>query len=129
MLFTKAGFIKANRPFVWDYKDEDLAPMFRKSFTVESFARAEVSFCALGLGTFYINGRKVTEDLFLSPTSDYNKTLWCSTYDVTPLLEEGENVIACILGNGWYKGRFGPTWMRGHFMKNSCGILGASSLE
>lgn len=110
MAFTNARFIKANRKFIWDYRETDLAPMFRKTFELKTFSQATVSLCALGIGTFYINGFKLTEDLFISPTSDYNKTLWYMTYDVTPLLKPGKNVIACILGNGWYNESIKTPW-------------------
>ena len=110
MAFEKAQFIKANREFIWDYKETDLAPMFRKTFELKPFSHVEVSLCALGFGTFYINGLKITEDLFISPTSDYEKTLWYTTYNVTTLLKPGENVIACILGNGWYNESLKTPW-------------------
>lgn len=110
MSVKPTGFIKANRPFVWDYAPTNLAPMFRRKFTVGRFARAEIAVCALGMGVFYLNGHRITQDLHISPTSDYEKTLWYNCYDVTPLLREGENTLACILGNGWYNESLKTCW-------------------
>ena len=110
MAFERARFIKANRPFVWDYQEKDLAPMFRREFELGSFASAELSLVALGFGAFYLNGEKLTEDLFISPTSDYEKTLWYMTYDVTKWLRPGKNVLCCILGNGWYNESLKTPW-------------------
>ena len=110
IVFSNARFIKANRKFIWDYQETDLAPMFQKTFDLDRFSCGEVSLCALGFGTFYINGLKITDDLFVSPTSDYEKTLWFTSYDVTPLLKPGKNVIACILGNGWYNESVQTPW-------------------
>ena len=110
MALKPSVFIKANRPFVRDYAETNPAPMFRRTFTVGRFAKAEVAVCALGLGTFYLNGRRLTQDLFCSPTSDYEKTVWYNRYDVTALLRNGENTIACILGNGWYNETVKTGW-------------------
>ena len=106
--FQNAEFIKPNV----DFKREDsFAPMFRRTFTCEKAVEtARLAVCALGYGYVYINGRKVTEDLFTAPCSDYRKTLWYLTYDVTELLSQGENVIAVICGNGWYNENMRTIW-------------------
>lgn len=109
-LYEKSSFIKADRPFNWDYCERDYAPMFRKRFHVNRFERATVSVCALGMGVFYLNGEKITADLHLSPTSDYDKTIWYNEYDVTNLLVPGENTFACIVGNGWYNESLKTPW-------------------
>ena len=66
--------------------------------------------CGLGYAYYYINGTAVSGDRFTAPVSDYNKTLWYNTYDVTDLLKEGENVIAVWCGNGWYNEEFKTSW-------------------
>ena len=78
------------------------APVFRRTFSVKSVRKAELSVCGLGYGYYYINGNPVTNDLFTAPVSNYGKTLWYNTYDVTELLTEGNNVITVICGNGWF---------------------------
>lgn len=103
-------FIKANRPFFRGYRETDLAPLFRRRFTLPAFSHAEICVCALGMGVFYINGKPMTEDLHISPTSDYTKTIWFNRYDVTSLLHEGDNLISCILGNGWYNESLPSVW-------------------
>ena len=37
----------------------------------------------------------------------YNHRLRYQTFDVTPLLHEGQNAIGAILGDGWYRGQAG----------------------
>jgi alpha-L-rhamnosidase len=110
MALYASTFIKADMPFEWDYQPEDPAPLFRKKFSVGAFQTAEITLCALGLGVFTLNGQPVTDDLFISPTSDYDKTLWFTRYDVSKLLREGENVLCCILGNGWYNETLKTPW-------------------
>lgn len=102
MIFEHAVFIKPNVPFKREFSLENHAPMFRKKFIIDRAGEASLYVCGLGYGYYYINGKKVTEDLFTAPVSDYRKTLWYNRYDVTELLQEGENTIAVICGNGWY---------------------------
>lgn len=110
MLLHRKDFIKTNKEFHFEYTGFNIAPMFRKKFIVTEIKNAKLYVCGLGYGYYYINGKKVTEDLFISPVSDYNKTLWYNVYDVEKLLKEGENVVSVILGNGWYNEEVKTTW-------------------
>ena len=83
---------------------------FRKYFTVEKRGQYTLSFCALGIGYCYINGQRITRDLFLSPVSDYRKTLWYNVYDVTAFIQEGENEIFVEVGNGFYNEGIETVW-------------------
>ncbi len=109
-MFEDIFFIKTDEPFVAGYSQNAPAPMFRRRFTLDSLEKAEIFVCALGYGYFYINGKKITEDLFTAPVSDYNKTLWYTRYDVTELLNKGENCIAALCGNGFYNESFATSW-------------------
>lgn len=71
MKIIPGGFIRANRPFVPEYAEMNPAPMFRKRFLLGRFVRAEIAVCVLGIGVFFVNGRPMTQDLHISPTSDY----------------------------------------------------------
>jgi len=104
-------FIKAPGKFKREYDLNEPAPLFRKTFTLdEGFKNAKISLIGLGYGYFYINGRKITEDMFLSPVSEYNKTVWYTEYDVTDLVKSGENVISAMLGNGFFNETFSTCW-------------------
>lgn len=101
------NFIKTPGEFRREYSPLNHAPRFRKAFTVsEKLCCATLRCAGLGLGYFYINGKPVSEDKFISPPSNYNKTVWYNEYDVTSLLIKGENVAAAILGNGFYNESF-----------------------
>ena len=92
---------------------EDFA-VLRGRFTVPAGAR--VTLFALGLGFFhaYINGRAVNPDTFLPLASEYEKSAepagesltgqraYVPSFDVTPFVQDGENVIALVYGGGWY---------------------------
>lgn len=109
-MFNGISFIKPDIIFEKEYTKNNHAPMFRKKFTLSSVSSAKLSVCALGFGYFYINGKKVSEDLFCAPVSNYNETLWYNTYDVSDFLQEGENVIAVLCGNGWFNEEFSSAW-------------------
>ncbi|MBR4173652.1 MAG: family 78 glycoside hydrolase catalytic domain, partial [Clostridia bacterium] len=106
MIFDNISFIKPNRSMA----DGNIAPMFRKKISLDKTDGAKLYVCALGYGIFYINGKKATEDLFIAPVSDYEKTLWYTSYDVSHLLKKGENVFSVWCGNGWYNEDFSTPW-------------------
>ncbi len=94
------------------------APMLRKEFKVKKkIKKATLYVCGLGLGDYYINGKRVTKDVLLTPISAYDKRVYYNKYDVTNLLKEGKNAIGAILGNGWYFvtfhrwDKYKPAWM------------------
>lgn len=87
------------------------APLFRKHFEIHSgLVSAKLTICALGLGKFYLNGKPLTDELFISPFSDYCKTLWCNEYDLTEALVAGDNLVAVALGNGFYNENLATGW-------------------
>ena len=110
-IFERAVFIKANAPFVRTYTGREPAPAFRKTFELKDVpAEARLAVCGLGYGIYWLNGRRVTEDLFIAPVSDYDKTLWVNEYDVGALLRPGRNVLAIQLGNGFFNESFETPW-------------------
>ena len=111
MPFSKAHFIKPNIPFDPAYRRKNNAPLFRKTFELGiSPTKAELSICGLGYAYCFINGKKITDDMFCAPVSDYRKTLWYVKYDVTSLLSKGNNAVSVICGNGWYNEEFPSSW-------------------
>ncbi|MCE5260011.1 MAG: alpha-L-rhamnosidase N-terminal domain-containing protein, partial [Chloroflexi bacterium] len=110
MVFELARFIKPNIPFVHDYAETNPAPQYRRKFKLPRFTRAVLRVCGLGYGYYWLNGRQVSLDKFTAPVSDYLKTLWYNTYDVTELLQEGENIAAAWCGNGFYNETFKTSW-------------------
>jgi len=85
-----------------------LCPQFRKSFnTVKTILSATAYITAHGMYEANINGKKVGDAFFTPGFTSYNKRLQYQTYDVTTMLQKGENVIAVNVGNGWYRGYIG----------------------
>lgn len=90
-----------------------LSRYLRKEFNLGGKIRkATLYISGLGLYQAYLNGKMlgsvdgnaVSEGTqYLSPTlSDYNKTVYYNTFDVTTLVNKGGNAIGVMLGNGRY---------------------------
>tara|TARA_R110002033_G_scaffold56090_3_gene104974 strand:- start:57684 stop:60440 length:2757 start_codon:yes stop_codon:yes gene_type:complete len=81
------------------------SPLFRNEFKVsKKIASAIATITAHGLYVAYINGQKIGDAYFTPGWTSYNKRLQYQTYDVTKLLQQGDNAIGAILGSGWYRG-------------------------
>lgn len=74
----------------------------RKFRTDKKVVEATASVCGLGFYEFSLNGKKVGDSEFAPLWSDYDKSVYYNTYDVTELLQKGENVAGVLLGNGFY---------------------------
>lgn len=79
------------------------ARMLRKEFNVEKKIKKAVVFISgLGLYELYLNGRKVGDQVLAPALSEYNKTTFYNTFNVTDLLNDQRNAIGLMLGNGRY---------------------------
>lgn len=68
-------------------------------------AQAKMHICGLGLYEAYVNGHKIGGAQVLSPTvSNYDKTVYYNSFDVTGLLRKGTNAVGVILGTGRFPG-------------------------
>jgi alpha-L-rhamnosidase len=87
-----------------DLKDSRPSPYLRKDFQSEKkIASARVYVTALGLYELFLNGQKVSTDLFTPGWTSYKNRIQYQTYDVTSMLK-AKNTIGAILGDGWYRG-------------------------
>ncbi len=110
-MFDNVKFIEFPGEFSPEFSTISPAPVFKKSFKLRSNVLSAKAFlCAPSLAVVYINGYPLTDNLLLSPTSDYTKTLWYTTHDATNLLKTGVNEIAVILGNGFYNESLKTPW-------------------
>lgn len=89
----------------WDQAD----PLSRRSIILrrsfwpyKTVKHAELRICGLGFYEATINGKKVGESEFVPAWSDYDKTVYFNTYDVTEYIHSGDNELRVLLGNGFY---------------------------
>lgn len=92
-------------------KEYEPAPLFRKTFTAnKEIIEARVYIAAAGYYELFINGKRVGENYLDPGFTHFDKRLLYVTHDVTPLLKKGDNVLATVLGNGWYNEQTVAVW-------------------
>jgi alpha-L-rhamnosidase len=112
-------------PEIYKHDQEAIAPaltepgtpaLFHKEFDVPGqVRRATLYASARGLFRLRLRGRRVSEDIFAPEWTDYDKRIHYRTYDVTGLVGRGRNVIAAMLGDGWWSGYVGWQETRGRY--------------
>jgi alpha-L-rhamnosidase len=92
------------------------SPMLRTTFKLKNnVERARAYVTSHGLYEMHLNGQRVGDQLFTPGWTSYSKRLQYQTYDVTALLQRGENAVGVLLGNGWYRGEIGFTQQRNQY--------------
>lgn len=82
-------------------------PIFSKTIEpARPVTAARLYICGLGLYEAYWNGEKIGAELLTPYCNNYDAWLQYQTYDVTAQLQT-PGTLNVLLGNGWYKGRFG----------------------
>lgn len=96
-------------------------PWFRRAFRIDGpVQRATLYASARGLFDLHLNGQPVSHDVFAPEWTDYDKRIHYRTYDVTPLVQHGDNALGVVLGDGWYSGYVGWQETRGRYgLQNS----------
>jgi len=98
------------------------APEFRKTFDItRKVTEATAYVTGLGFFEFYVNGRKVGDEVLCPNETSYshregikdyminmddshwrNFRVSYMTYDIRKMLEKGENILGALVGNGFY---------------------------
>ena len=101
-------------------------PYIRKSFWLNKPVKsAKLYLSVLGFGEIYLNDNKLTDDLYITPYSQYNKQsrsginiysyndsvfndelsyrIYVSEFDVSPFINTGKNAFGIIVAGGWYR--------------------------
>ena len=80
------------------------ARYLRKDFALkDEISEARLYVSGMGVYSAYLNGSEVAPDELLKPTlSWFSKRVYFNTYDVTELMQQGDNAIGVILEGGRY---------------------------
>lgn len=79
-------------------------PLFRKEFSLnEPIKRALLYVSGLGQYEVRLNGAMVSNDELTPGWSDYHKTVFYDSFDVTPMVRRGASALGILLGNGMYR--------------------------
>lgn len=82
-------------------------PIFQKKIDLKgSVKKARLYICGLGLYEAFYGDERIGEEYLTPYCNDYNEWIQYQTYDVTEMLRK-DGILSVLLGNGWYKGRFG----------------------
>lgn len=80
-------------------------PMLRSEFSVDKkIKKARLYATARGIYELYLNGERVGDDYFKPGLTQYEKTHFYQTFDVTDMIKEGDNAIGAWLSEGWWSG-------------------------
>ena len=100
---------------------EQESPVIERRFFADGFDRAVLNITSLGFFSVLINGKNITDDLFVPVVTDFEERdlsgflyplndqtthrIYYYRYDITELLVSGENLLEVHLANGWYRQR------------------------
>lgn len=95
------------------------APLFRKTFKTDKAIRsASLKITAAGYFKASINGNGIEENVLDPAWTDFSKRIYYAEYDVTTLLQAGDNCLGVSLGNGFYNPLPMRKWGRRNMRKD-----------
>ncbi len=83
------------------------ASVLRRRFSLGRVQNAVLYITCHGLYEARLNGNRVGNFVLAPGTGDYHHRLCVQCYDVSSLVQEGENELTVLLGDGWYRGSVG----------------------
>ena len=82
--------------------------LFRRTFNLSGgIDRARLYVTAHGVYEAELNGRRIGDHVLAPGWTSYRHRLRYQTFDVTPILAEGGNVLGATVAEGWYVGHLG----------------------
>ena len=114
--FSNAEFKKDYFKEKWDGVDtlSSKSIILRKEFQTgkKKITDAVVYVSGMGHYEMLVNGQKVGSSEFAPLWSEYGKTIYYNTYDVTSLLQKGGNAVSVLLGNGFFNVQRGDRYSK-----------------
>lgn len=99
------------------------SPIFTTNFRASKKITSAVAYITChGVYEGTINGKRIGEAYLAPGFTDYVKRLQYQAYDVTDLLQNGDNNIAITLGSGWFRGIVG-WWNQNNHYGKTLGLL------
>ena len=84
------------------------SPLMRREFSVNKPVASAVAYVtAHGMYEALINGEKVGDAHYAPGWTSYHYRLQYQAYDVTRMLQQGQNSLAAVVSPGWYSGGMG----------------------
>lgn len=98
-----------------DKKERYPVDCFRRAFRADDVKKARLYITACGLCEAKLNGQRVGDFVRAPGITDYRKRVQYQTYDVTALLQDGENALTVQLADGWYRGSCGAWGLKNQY--------------
>jgi alpha-L-rhamnosidase len=87
------------------------AAYFRKQFKASKKIKAARAYIAVGgLYELYLNGKKIGNHRLDPAYTRFDRRNLYVSYDVTQQLQQGDNAVGVLLGNGWYNHQSTAVW-------------------
>ncbi len=87
------------------------APYFRKAFgVVKKIVTARAYIAVTGLYELYVNGVQISNQRLDPMYTRFDRRTLYVTHDITAQLQNGNNVIGVLLGNGWFNHQSTAVW-------------------
>ena len=79
--------------------------LIRKNFVLKKkITTAKAYVTSHGFYELYLNGKKAGDEVFTPGWTAYQKRLQYQVYDVSSMLQQGNNAVGAMLADGWYRG-------------------------
>ncbi len=105
-------------PLTRPQTDQNPPAYLRRVFEViKPVRRATLFATARGVYALHLNGGRIGDAHFAPGWTDYTKRIQYQTYDVTELLQTGENAVGAMVADGWYCGYIGFDGKRAYYGK------------
>ncbi len=88
---------------------------FRRSFSAGEVKKARLYASACGVYEGRLNGKRIGNFILAPGVTDYRRRVQAQVYDVTQLLQEGENELSFQLADGWYRGSCGAWGLKNQY--------------
>ena len=104
--WKSAQWIGMDKAMPWD--DETFYSRLSVRYVRKEFAakkeikRATVHISGLGVFEMFLNGKRVSDEVLATAPTDYNKSVLYNSYDVTSMLDKGQNAVGIAQGTGRY---------------------------
>lgn len=98
-----------------DKKQRYPADCFRKVFSAGAVEKARLYATACGIYEGKLNGSRIGDFILAPGITDYRRRVQYQTYDVTAMLQEGENELTFQLADGWYRGSTGAWGLKNQY--------------
>lgn len=87
------------------------APWFRKEFKASKQIESARAYIAVaGLYELFVNGNKVGNHRLDPMYTRFDRRTLYVTYDITQQVQQGNNAVGVLLGNGWYNHQSTAVW-------------------